>query len=120
MKKYTKAELKAKIADSKKKIEQIDHQIEKLQRKEAYLDKKPWQIKRDARTHRIASKGGIVEHFFPETKDPKEDDFYQLVEYFYEYPGVRDTVESEIQKMTAKRNSVVYTPYPQGGSEGCT
>ena len=89
MTKYTKEQLRKKIKDSEKKIEQMDHQIERIKRKEAYLDKKPWQMERSRRAHRLINKGGIVEHFFPDTGSFTEDDFYRLMESIYYDEGMR-------------------------------
>ena len=116
-KKYTKEELRKKIEEDTKKVEQYEHQINRIQMKIAYMDKKPWQIKRDQRTHRIASKGGIIEHFFPDTKDFDDKEFYQLMEYIYEYPGMQQAVASQINRVRIKKEKPVYSPFPTGSSD---
>ena len=118
MAKYTKEQLKKKIADSQKKIEQMDHQIERIKRKEAYLDKKPWQLERSKRTHRLVNKGGIIEHFFPDTASFKEDDFYQLVEYIFYDEAMRMALLEMIKRVKIERGDVVYSPTLTGYTEG--
>ena len=84
-----------------------------VQRKLEYMDKKPWQIKRDARTHRVASKGGIIEHFYPATKDFDETEFYQLMEYIYSYPGMQEAVSSQIERVRRSRGKQACSPAGQ-------
>lgn len=118
MAKYTKEQLKKKIADSQKKIAQMDHQIERIRMKEAYLDRKPWQIERSRRTHRLVNKGGIIEHFFPDTAGFKEDDFYQLMEYVYYDEGMRIAMLELIKRIKVEKGDVVYSPTPTGYTVG--
>lgn len=114
MARRTKEELKQIIADAKKRKEQLEHQMNRVERKMEYMEKKPWQIKRDARTHRVASKGGIFEHFFPATRDFDETEFYQFMEYILDYPGMKEAVTSQIERVKKKREAPVYSSYPAG------
>ena len=114
MARRTKEELKQIIADAKKRKEQLEHQMNRVERKMEYMEKKPWQIKRDARTHRVASKGGIFEHFFPATREFDEKEFYQLMEYIFDYPGMKEAVSGQIERVRKKREDNVYSLYPAG------
>ena len=45
-----------------------------------------------ARTHRLVIKGGVFEHFYPETSDMTEPEFYQLIDGLNANAGVRNQI----------------------------
>ena len=71
-----------------------------LRRKEYLLGRKD----RRERTHRLVTKGAAVEHFYPETKDLNEKEFYALVEGISEVLAVNETVNAQIVGIVSERN----------------
>ena len=58
-----------------------------------------------ARTHRLVIKGGVFEHFYPETSDMTEPEFYQLIDGLNANAGVRNQILSQITEVYSERGS---------------
>ena len=58
-----------------------------------------------ARTHRLVIKGGVFEHFYPETSDMTEPEFYQLIDGLNANAGVRNQILSQITMVHSERGS---------------
>ena len=70
--------LREELENAKKKEMQARHRQMRLESTLSYMEKKQKKNERNARTHRLANKGGTIEHFFPETKDMSEEEFFNL------------------------------------------
>ena len=66
------------ILDTEMKRRQHIHKLKLEQAKAAY-QKRMTSPEYRARTHRLCSKGGVIESFYPETKDLTDEEFYELV-----------------------------------------
>ena len=66
------------IMDTEMKKRQHIHKLKLEQAKAAYQKRMASQEYR-ARTHRLCSKGGVIESFYPETKELTDEEFYELV-----------------------------------------
>ena len=100
-----KAEIQNKLEKVREGLSQAEHQRVRLENRLAYLTKKSRNPMRDARTHRVANKGGTVEHFFPESKELSEEEFYGLMDQLCEVPGFRSLFEKEIARILNARES---------------
>ncbi len=74
-----------KLAGYERKKEQLEHQIEREENRQTYINKKD----RDHRTHHLCNLGGTVEHFFPVTKALTREEMYSVFEELSELPGVQ-------------------------------
>lgn len=83
----------SKIQEAKKRLEQLDHQMERLEMKKDFLDQK----KRKARAHRLISKGAAVENILPETKELGEKHFYNSFLRFFSEKEHRDGIDLAIE-----------------------
>ena len=50
----------------------------KLEQAKAAYQKRMASPEYRARTHRLCSKGGVIESFYPDTKELTEEEFYEL------------------------------------------
>ena len=66
------------IRDTEKKKWQHLHKLKLEQAKAAY-QKRMTSPEYRARTHRLCNKGGVIESFYPETKELTDEEFYELV-----------------------------------------
>ena len=102
--------------DAEKEISKINGEIREKEEKEVQLKHRltrekmraAFQKSRNspeyrARTHRLCDKGGTVEHFYPETKDMSEEEFFKLVEMTILVPEVRVKLRAEIVGILKRR-----------------
>ena len=89
-------ELSQKIVKLSKKEMQARHQQERLENTLAYMEQKARDRERKARTHRLANKGGTVEHFFPKTKGMNEEDFFNLMQNLMEISDFKQMVWEQV------------------------
>lgn len=84
--------------------EQLKHRLTREKMKASYQKRRTSPEYR-ARTHRLCDKGGTVEHFYPETKDMNEEEFYKLVEMTVLIPEVRIKLKSEMARIMKRREA---------------
>ncbi|MBP3806923.1 MAG: DUF3847 domain-containing protein [Eubacterium sp.] len=102
--------------DAEKEISKINEEIREKEEQEMQLKHRltrekmraAYQKNRNspeykARTHRLCNKGGTVEHFYPNTKDMTEEEFFGLVEMTILIPEIRIKLMSEIAKILKRR-----------------
>ena len=66
------------INDTEMKRRQHIHKL-KLEQAKAAHQKRMTSPEYRARTHRLCNKGGVIESFYPETKELTDEEFYELV-----------------------------------------
>ena len=84
---------------------QLKHRLTREKMRAAY-QKNRNSPEYKARTHRLCDKGGTVEHFYPETKDMTEEEFFKLVEMTILVPEVRIKLRTEISRIMKRREGV--------------
>ena len=102
--------------DAEKEINKINEEIREKEEQEMQLKHRltrekmraAYQKNRNspeykARTHRLCNKGGTVEHFYPNTKDMTEEEFFELVEMTILTPEIRIKLMSEMVKILKRR-----------------
>ncbi len=72
-----------------KELEILEHQNQRLTNRIEYLTKGD----RAKRTHRLCEKGGAIESVCPKTKDMTSAEFYQLAEFVFGLPEVKEYIE---------------------------
>lgn len=75
-------ELKKEYTEAKKKLEQYQHQSQRLENRIKYYQ----QGDRKKRAHRLITKGAAVESLVPEVRAMSERDFYLLMEKVFALP----------------------------------
>ena len=95
----TREELQQELDDSKRKLEQALHQAERLDNRIHDLQAK----ERKERNHRLITRGGTVEHFWPEVRTMSEKEFFILMEMVLTLPAAK---------------SVLHSFHPSGGNSG--
>ena len=85
----SKEELIEERIKNEKEIEILEHQKQRLENRIEYLTKGD----RAKRTHRLCEKGGAIESVCPETKDMTSAEFYQLAEFIFSLPAVKEYLE---------------------------
>lgn len=75
-------ELGKEYAKAKKKLEQYQHQSQRLESRIQYYQ----QGDRKKRAHRLITRGAAVESIVPEVRDMSERDFYLLMEKVFALP----------------------------------
>ena len=68
----------------KARLEQLQHEQQRLKNRIAYLEKG----ERQKRAHRLITKGAAIESLAPATKDMSEAEFYSLMEQILSLPSV--------------------------------
>ena len=76
--------LREEQASDLKKLEQLQHQQQRLQNRILYIEKG----ERQKRAHRLITKGAAIESLAPATKDMGEAEFYSLMEQILSLPSV--------------------------------
>ena len=102
--------------DAEKEINKINEEIREKEEQEMQLKHRltrekmraAYQKNRNspeyrARTHRLCNKGGTVEHFYPNTKDMTEEEFFELVEMTILTPEIRIKLMSEMARIIKRR-----------------
>ena len=92
----------ARIQEAKIRLEQLDHQMERLNMKKDFLDQK----KRKARAHRLITKGAAVESIFPETKELGEKLFYNSFLRFFSEKDHRKEIALAIEAEKHRRKDI--------------
>ena len=96
-------ELKRKLQEAQRKKEQAEHRMKLLENEMEYQKKKMRSREDRKRTHRVANKGGTIEHFFPETKDFTEEEFFHFVQKMMGQEQVVSVIRSGIEHIKAER-----------------
>ena len=65
-------------------LEYLQHDLQRLQNRLAYLEKG----ERQKRAHRLITKGAVIESLAPATKEMGETDFFSLMEKILALPDV--------------------------------
>ena len=65
-------------------LEYLQHDLQRLQNRLAYLEKG----ERQKRAHRLITKGAVIESLAPATKEMGETDFFTLMEKILALPDV--------------------------------
>ena len=106
-------EQEGKIDKAKEEYQQGENKLmQERRRLNRELNKQKYQKKRRrceydpeyaARTHRLVIKGGVFEHFYPETSDMTEPEFYQLIDGLNANAGIRNQILSQITMVHSER-----------------
>ena len=80
-----KTNLEYDAAAAEKKIRQLTHQVERIERRAKYLE----AGERKERNHRLITRGAAVESVAPAVKGMDEGEFYELVEQIFDLPEVK-------------------------------
>ena len=70
---------------AEKKIRQLTHQVERIERRAKYIE----AGERKKRNHRLITRGAAVESVAPVVKGMSEGEFYELVSQVFELPEVK-------------------------------
>ena len=73
--------------------QQLTHQLQRLERREAFLR----QGAAKARTHQLCNIGGAVLHFWPEAQQFTKAEFYELLEHLAALPEVNEKFRQAIK-----------------------
>ena len=76
------------LADAMKKQEQIEQQLRRAENRADFLK----DNERRRRTHRLGSKGAIIEDIAPYLKDCSDQEFYNLMDEIFSLPQVQGLV----------------------------
>ena len=76
--------LRAQQAKDIQELEYLQHDLQRLQNRLAYLEKG----ERQKRAHRLITKGAAIESLAPATKEMGETDFFSLMEKILALPDV--------------------------------
>ena len=74
---------KQEYRQGEEKLDQERHKLSRLKMRAKYQKSRhraEYDPEYAARTHRLCIKGGVIEHFYPETMDMTEPEFYQLMD----------------------------------------
>ena len=89
------AALRMKIAENEQKIEQLQHQQQRIQNRiKDYVN-----AERKSRAHRLITKGAAIESIAPETKNIPEAEFYRLMESILTSPSVSKRIHQVAEKV---------------------
>ena len=80
-----KTKLEHNAAAAERKIRQLTHQVERIERRAKYLK----DGERRKRNHRLITRGAAVESVAPVVKGMGEGEFYELVERIFDLPEVQ-------------------------------
>ena len=108
-------EQQGKINKAKEEYQQGENKLmQERRRLNRELNKQNYQKKRRRseydseyaeRTHRLCIKGGVLEHFYPETKDMTEPEFYQLIDNLNASALVRNQILAQITSVHSERGN---------------
>ena len=89
------AALRMKIAENEQKIEQLQHQQQRIENRiKDYVN-----AERKSRAHRLITKGAAIESIAPETKNIPETEFYRLMESILTSPTVSKRIRQVAEKV---------------------
>lgn len=80
-----KTKLEHDAAAAEKKIRQLTHQVERIERRAKYLE----AGERKKRNHRLITRGAAVESVAPAVRGMAEGEFYELAERIFDMPEVK-------------------------------
>ena len=89
----------ARIQKAKERLEQLGHQMKRLDMKKDYPDQK----KRRARAHRLITKGAAIESILPETKELEEKLFFNSFLRFFSEKDHRSGIDQAIEVETRRK-----------------
>ena len=94
-----------------KKLE-MENQLKRYQEEEKILKKKAADMTRNIRTHRLCSRGGMVEKFIREPELFTQDDVMDILTFAFNTDAVRQKVNQVIQnrKNAVKKAETVTVP----------
>ena len=88
------AALRMKIAENEQKIEQLQHQQQRIENRiKDYVN-----AERKSRAYRLITKGAAIENIAPETKNIPEAEFYRLMESILTGPSVSKKIHQVAEK----------------------
>ena len=86
--------LRADKANAEQELEYLQHDLQRLQNRLAYLEKG----ERQKRAHRLITKGAAIERLAPTKKEMGEVDFFSLMEKILALPDVLALLPKEDAK----------------------
>lgn len=86
--------LYAEQEQAQKKLEQAQHQAQRLENRVRYISK----TERRARNHRLITRGAAIEHLWPQVKPMTEGAFYELMEAVLSLPEARAILDAHLPK----------------------
>ena len=99
---------KQEYRQGEEKLDQERHKLSRLELRAKYQKSRhraDYDPEYAARTHRLCTKGGVIEHFYPETMDMTEPEFYQLVDNLNANSLVRNQILAQITSVHSERGS---------------
>lgn len=84
---------------------QLQHRLKREQSKAAFQKRRNSPEYR-ARTHRLCDRGGTIEHFYPDTKDLTEEEFYELVDMLDHDLLIRQSWLKNVKEIMERREGV--------------
>ena len=99
---------KQEYRQGEEKLDQERHRLSRLTMRAQYQKSRQradYDSEYAARTHRLCNKGGVIEHFYPETKDMTEPGFYQLMDNLNANAVVRNQILAQITSVHSERGS---------------
>lgn len=81
-------QLEAEIKKMELEKEQLMHKLQLLENRKNYLEQKSQRkssgsVERAERSHRLITRGAVIESILPETKNLMEQEFYQIMEFVF-------------------------------------
>ena len=80
-----KTKLEYDAASAEKKIRQLTHQVERIERRAKYLE----AGERKKRNHRLITRGAAVESVTPAVRGMSEGEFYEMITRVFDLPEVQ-------------------------------
>ena len=99
---------KQEYRQGEEKLDQERHRLSRLELRAKYLKSRrraDYDPEYVARTHRLCTKGGGIEHFYPETMDMTEPEFYQMMDNLNANALVRNQILAQITTVHSERGS---------------
>ena len=99
---------KQEYRQGEEKLDQERHRLSRLEMRAQYQRSRyraDYDPEYAERTHRLCIKGGVLEHFYPETKDMTEPEFYQLIDNLNASALVRNQILAQITSVHSERGS---------------
>ena len=99
---------KQEYRQGEEKLDQERHRLSRLELRAKYQKSRhraDYDPEYAARTHRLCTKGGVIEHFYPETKDMTEPEFYQMMDNLNANALVRNRILAQITTVHSERGS---------------
>ena len=85
--------LRMELAKVQKEKERYLHRLQRLENRKSYMEKKQGKNpERTARNHRLITRGAVVEHLIPASKEYTETEFYSLMEAVVNHEAVKQLI----------------------------